>query len=527
MTLPLPRMLADRYRLLSCIGQGGMGQVYRALDTAIRREVAVKLIVPDPASGPDSVERFLREAKNTARISHPNIVEVFDFGRGPEGLFFVMELLDGESLADCVIREQRLPIARVLKIAIQLCQGLAHAHGLGVIHRDLKPANIMLLDRGEEDFVKILDFGVAKVEGQGTQLTKTGVLIGTVEYMAPEQILGRPIDARTDIYALGALLYRLLSGAHVFPGPSAPAIIHAQVSKQPESLRSRMQNQEFPIELDQIVLRCLAKAPEHRFDDMSDLEQALTSLQDALFADDPYPSWERTQVNRDQAPEDGQVAKPPAVKVTSAPRSVSQGAALAVPQVAAAAAGNPAAPAEPARRQEETRVERGSHSAPVPLVSAPPVSAPPVSAPPATGAPSSGASSSARSGAQGAAAVSAAPAHALHGFAQGVSSSSNPSSFALPASSLPSGASAGYIGGYLGAPTTVESPAEPPARRAKVPLLHGALAMVIGIAGLLFCMTQGLALESLLGAVLTVASVTGILLLAYRRIGGTVIPSRS
>jgi eukaryotic-like serine/threonine-protein kinase len=519
MTLPLPRMLADRYRLLSCIGQGGMGQVYRALDTAIRREVAVKLIVPDPASGPDSVERFLREAKNTARISHPNIVEVFDFGRGPEGLFFVMELLDGESLADCVIREQRLPIARVLHIAIQLCQGLAHAHGLGVIHRDLKPANIMLLDRGEDDFVKILDFGVAKVEGQGTQLTKTGVLIGTVEYMAPEQILGRPIDARTDIYAMGALLYRLLSGGHVFPGPSAPAIIHAQVSKQPESLRSRMQNQEFPMELDQIVLRCLAKAPEHRFDDMSDLEQALTSLQDALFADDPYPSWERTQVNRDQAPEDGIGAKPPVVKTTSAPQSVPQGAA--------AVGRNPAAPiessrAEPPRRQEETRVERGSHSAPVPLVSAPPVSAPPT-----TGALSgSGASSSARGGLQGAASASAPPTQAPQGFAHGVSSSSHPANFAMPASSFPSGASAGYVGGYLGAPTTVERPAQTPARRAKVPLLHGALAMVIGIAGLLFCMTQGLALESLLGAVLTVASVTGILLLAYRRIGGTVLPSR-
>lgn len=306
----LPRMLGDRYRLEARLGQGGMGVVYRALDVHMQRPVAVKLIkgmvdveIDDAVAG-----RFLREAKNTARLRHEHIVEVYDLGHEGGELFFVMELLHGESLSARLKRDGRLPYARAAHVGAQICEALHVAHLAGIVHRDLKPANVMLVRRAGDDlYAKVLDFGVAKsmyADGE-TQLTRTGMLVGTVEYMAPEQIAARPVDARTDVYAFGALLYKALAGSAVFQVSGAPALIHNHLNRAPESLRARVPDAGIPKALDEVVLRCLAKAPSDRFASMRDVAAALRAAADDLGAlpsfefenaDDDVGSWDKTRV---------------------------------------------------------------------------------------------------------------------------------------------------------------------------------------------------------------------------------------
>ncbi|HVJ94321.1 MAG TPA: serine/threonine-protein kinase [Labilithrix sp.] len=277
----LPRLLGGRYRLETLLGKGGMGVVYRGVDLVMRRAVAVKLVLPGPGLELDDelAGRFLREAKNTARLQHENIVEVFDLGRTHEGSpYFVMEFIAGHSLSTRLRRDGPLPVATTIHIARQICAALDAAHMAGVIHRDLKPANIMLVSRaGDDDFVKILDFGVSKsleADVQDTQLTHTGMLVGTIDYMAPEQIMGRAVDGRSDVYALGVVLYRMLSGNPPFGDVPVPALMHAHLNTMPKPLIEVVPG--VPNELDHIVLRCLAKKPEHRFESMGELARALT-----------------------------------------------------------------------------------------------------------------------------------------------------------------------------------------------------------------------------------------------------------
>ena len=275
----LPRLLSDRYRLEGTLGHGGMGVVYRGMDLMMKRPVAVKLIrAVDGVELDDEIAgRFLREAKNTARLQHEHIIEVFDLGRGDEGgLYFVMELLEGESLSARLRRAGKISPETTVHIARQICDALQVAHTAGVIHRDLKPANIMLLSRaGDDDFVKVLDFGVAKSTAgdQDTQLTHTGMLVGTVDYMAPEQIMGKPVDGRTDVYALGVVLYKMLSGKAPFKDTGVPALIHAHLNTMPKPLIEVTTG--VPNELDHVVLRCLAKSPDRRFESMAELSRAL------------------------------------------------------------------------------------------------------------------------------------------------------------------------------------------------------------------------------------------------------------
>lgn len=275
----LPRLLSGRYRLEATLGHGGMGVVYRGTDLMMKRSIAVKLIrAVDGVELDDEIAgRFLREAKNTARLQHEHIIEVFDLGRSDEGgLYFVMELLEGESLSARLRREGKLSPETTVHIARQICEALQVAHTAGVVHRDLKPANIMLLSRaGDDDYVKVLDFGVAKSTAgdQDTQLTHTGMLVGTVDYMAPEQIMGKPVDGRTDVYALGVVLYKMLSGKAPFKDTGVPALIHAHLNTMPKPLMEVTTG--VPNELDHVVLRCLAKSPERRFESMSELARAL------------------------------------------------------------------------------------------------------------------------------------------------------------------------------------------------------------------------------------------------------------
>jgi serine/threonine-protein kinase len=290
----LPRMLSGRYRLEGTLGHGGMGVVYRGVDLMMKRPIAVKLIRGVDGVGLDDeiAGRFMREAKNTARVQHQHIIEVFDLGRTDEGgLYFVMELLEGESLSARLRRQGVVPAHEVVHIGRQICDALYVAHVAGVIHRDLKPANVMLLSRaGDENYVKVLDFGVAKSYSadQQTQLTHTGMLVGTVDYMAPEQIMGKQVDGRTDIYSLGIVLYKMLSGKAPFRDTGVPALIHAHLNTMPKPLIEVAPG--VPNELDRVVLRCLAKNPDRRYESMAELGRALA---DALPSGEgielPYP----------------------------------------------------------------------------------------------------------------------------------------------------------------------------------------------------------------------------------------------
>ncbi|GAA2025823.1 hypothetical protein GCM10009839_25110 [Catenulispora yoronensis] len=255
------QVLAGRYRVEALLGRGGMGEVWRGTDPVLGRAVAVKVL---PIQGPDTeVERFGREARMAAGLQHPAITTVFDFGRDGEVLFLVMELLDGEDLA-AVLKHSPdgLPLPQVLTVATQVCRALSAAHRAMIVHRDLKPGNVIVLGDGT---VKVCDFGIARFVGGGpTQpgLTAAGVVLGTPAYMAPEQIEGRPVDGRTDLYALGCLVYHLLTGFPPFRADSGIAILHQHVAVAPTSTRTY--RPQIPPALDDLVMRLLAKDPALR-----------------------------------------------------------------------------------------------------------------------------------------------------------------------------------------------------------------------------------------------------------------------
>ncbi len=276
-TPPPPRVLRQRYRLDAILGEGGMGVVYRGVDLALERAVAVKLTRAQATPDPAAAARFLREVKSAAKIRHEHVIEVFDVGEDEGGdLFYVMELLEGESLSRRLAREGRLSPAAAIHVAAQVCEALTAAHGTGVIHRDLKPANVMLLRRGRDDaYVKLIDFGVSKTADPTTIPTRTGEIIGTIGYMAPEQIRGDGVDARTDLYALGVMLYRALTGADVFEDRGLPAAVHDHLETAPMALRQRAPHAGIPPALDAVVLRCLSKRPEDRFDSAASAASAL------------------------------------------------------------------------------------------------------------------------------------------------------------------------------------------------------------------------------------------------------------
>ena len=273
------RMLGGRYRLGRKVGEGAMGEVFEAEHVTLGRRVAVKLLRPLIASEAAAIARLQREAQSTSTLGHPNIVSVLDFGESDEGrAFLVMEWLDGENLDD-FLASTRANVALALDIATQICAGLAEAHDQGVIHRDLKPANLFVTrDRRGVLVVKILDFGIAKLARDQPRLTGTGVVIGTPNYMVPEQASGDPIDARTDVYALGVILYEMLTGALPFRSESSLGVLHQHATVSPEPPSTAAADRGITPALDALVLRCLAKPPEARFADMSELGAALAAV---------------------------------------------------------------------------------------------------------------------------------------------------------------------------------------------------------------------------------------------------------
>jgi len=280
--------LIGNYRIVQKVGTGGMGAVYLAEHPMIGKRVALKVIHRELASNKEVVQRFFQEARAVNRIGNEHIVEIHDFGVTPEGdHFYIMEYLEGRTLAAVLSREQVLPTMRALHVGAQIASALAAAHANGVIHRDLKPDNIMLMMRlGDPDFVKVLDFGLAKMfQGASSVQTAAGVLLGTPQYMSPEACESKAVDHRTDIYALGVLLFQMMCGVLPFTGESMGEVLVKQVTQLPPAPRGL--NPQIPPSVEQLLLRCLAKHPDARFQTMMQLRDALLDPEAYLRASPP------------------------------------------------------------------------------------------------------------------------------------------------------------------------------------------------------------------------------------------------
>ena len=268
-----------RYRLKRRLAAGGMGDVWVAYHPGLKRDVAVKILRPDQQERSASAHsRFEREVRATAELAHPNTVRVFDYGSTEDGVwYYVMELLEGETLAQHVFRLGPLAPARAVHVVGQAARALAEAHERGIVHRDVKPENLFLTSLGgEHDFVKVLDFGIAKIQSPDGTMTGTGSVLGTPAYISPEVAVGREADARSDVYGLGAVLYFLLCGRPPFEAETAGALIFAHVH-EPVARPSHMLGRQLPTDVESVVMKALEKDPDSRYATAVELAQALSS----------------------------------------------------------------------------------------------------------------------------------------------------------------------------------------------------------------------------------------------------------
>jgi serine/threonine protein kinase len=261
------------YKITEKIGEGGMGSVFKGIDTMLEREVAIKMLRPDFTRDAEIAERFRAEAVTLAKLNHPNIATLHNFFRHEDDYFMVMEFVRGETLEDLIKKRGALPSDRAIFFFGSALEGIGHAHTMGIIHRDIKPANMMLTEKGS---LKVMDFGIARVLGT-TRMTRQGTIIGTVAYMAPEQIKGQDSDARTDIYSLGILLYEMVTGRVPFESDSEYGIMMAQINEAPPPPRSIVP--QIPLHLEQAIMRALAKNPDARFQTVGEFRMALESNQ--------------------------------------------------------------------------------------------------------------------------------------------------------------------------------------------------------------------------------------------------------
>src|SRR3954469_14976385 len=266
---PATRVFANRYELGEAIGHGGMAEVYLAHDRLLDRQVAVKVLSPQFATDPVNVERFRREAQAAAGLNHPHIVAVYDWGEEDDTSFIVMEYVPGQTLREILQAHVRLGPTDAARIAAEIADALSFAHAHGVVHRDVKPGNVLITPQGQ---VKVTDFGIARAEAS-EPLTKTGAVLGTATYFSPEQAQGFALDGRSDVYALGVVLYEMLTGVAPFTAASPVSIAYKHVREAPAPPSSI--NPEIPGAMDRIVLTAMAKDVAARYQSAQDLRADL------------------------------------------------------------------------------------------------------------------------------------------------------------------------------------------------------------------------------------------------------------
>ncbi len=264
-------MKYSRYEIIGELGKGSMGVVYRAHDPQIDRAIALKVLREDRVTSEAFVQRFLKEARAIGRLSHPNIVTVYDVGEDHGTIFIAMELLEGTPL-NRVAQERDLSVEEIVRLGVQMAETLGYAHQKGIVHRDVKPSNILLLPNGQ---IKITDFGIAHIEDPTALVqTQAGEILGTPAYMSPEQVLARPIDGRSDLFSLGIILYELSTKKRPFTGENMAGVFHAITHTGPPE--PHQINPLIPQRLSQTIMRCLSKAPEERFESGHALARALS-----------------------------------------------------------------------------------------------------------------------------------------------------------------------------------------------------------------------------------------------------------
>jgi tRNA A-37 threonylcarbamoyl transferase component Bud32 len=386
-TVAVGRILDGKYRLDAFLSRGGMGAVYEATHVMLNRKVAVKFISPQLVTSADMVRRFQREARAVTHLNHPNIVRVHDLGQTEDGtLYIAMDLIAGKSLSDIIEAEQPLDDARIVHVATQIVSALAHAHEHGVIHRDLKPQNIMITRRPDgREVATLLDFGIAKTfeVDANTKLTSTGFAVGSPRYMSPEQAGAAPVDARSDIYSAGVILYEMLVGDVPFNDPSTPALLVKHLTETPVRPSLKRPDRHVSPMLEQIAMRCLEKKPEARFQSADELQRALAGTPAPVTAD-AAPTIAATTIAQPRA-----TPRPRTAAVVTAPpeprwRRYAAAAAVIVLLLAGAIA-----------IIRSNRRDRAAQPAPTPSqqVQAPVATAPPQAVPPekATDVPAKGA----------------------------------------------------------------------------------------------------------------------------------------
>ncbi len=283
--------LPRHYRILARIGSGAMSVVYKGIYEPLSKAVAIKLLKSHLVSDPQTFKRFQREAKTAGSLDHPNIVGVLDFGVTDQAVpYIIMDYLEGRSLSDILDQEGQIALGRAVKIFFQVADALAYTHAQGVIHRDIKPSNIIILEReGDKDVVKIVDFGIAKMQSTADSpslhLTNTGEVFGTPLYVSPEQAMGKPLDGRSDIYALGSVMYEAITGNPLFAGDTAFDIIRKQILEPPAPMDKVRPDITIPKALKSLVESCLAKDPLQRYQSMDKLRDDLKAILDNLSLD--------------------------------------------------------------------------------------------------------------------------------------------------------------------------------------------------------------------------------------------------
>ena len=267
---------AGRYQIIEELGKGGMGKVYKALDKEINEEVAIKFLKPEIASDEKTIERFRSELKFARKISHKNVCRMYHLAKEEDTFYLTMEYVSGEDLKSFIRSKGKLTEKKAISIAKQVCEGLAEAHELGIIHRDLKPQNIMI---DSKDNAKIMDFGIARsVEAKG--VTQTGIIIGTPDYMSPEQVESKEVDQRSDIYSMGIILYEMVTGSIPFRGETALSVAlkhKAQIPKDPRKLNPKVSES-----LSRLILVCMEKDRERRYQTAEDLLADLRNVEEGL-----------------------------------------------------------------------------------------------------------------------------------------------------------------------------------------------------------------------------------------------------